>query len=165
MKFLIYSTSIVALLLVDRLTKFFVLNLSQPIEFGNWQIVLHRNYGAVFSLNFSPVVIFILTTVVLFFIIRLIYKNFALSFPRRRESIIVNQPKSILDSHFRGNDKIINWYKVSILFFILLAGLSNFWDRIFFTSVIDIITAPNGLTFNLADIYLVTGALLYIKNR
>ncbi|MEK7496811.1 MAG: signal peptidase II [Patescibacteria group bacterium] len=135
--FLIYFLGTIILLLIDRLTKFFVLNLAQPIEFGNWQIILHRNYGAVFGLNFPPVIIFILTTVVLFFIIGLIYKNI----------------------------KIKHWYKVSILFFILLAGLSNFWDRIFFTSVIDIITAPNGLTFNLADIYLITGALLYIKSR
>ena len=134
-RILIIITSII--LLIDQLSKIFVLNLvskSRIIIPKLLEIDIIKNYGVAFGLNNGNFKNIIITLIIIVIII-----NF-----------IKNQQKYIDKKMFIS------------LSLILGGGISNLIDRIFRGGVVDFIKVSTFPIFNIADISIVVGWILLI---
>lgn len=123
------------LFLIDRLSKFFFVNSPSCFkDFYLFQFNFAINKNIAFSLAIPQIIIFILIFGILVFLFYLLIDNFK-----------------------KNNKKF-----VFFLGMIIIGALSNLLDRVKFGGVVDFISVPYFTVFNLADIYITFGVLLWI---
>jgi len=134
-----FKTFILTFLLIvaDQVTKFQADKLiTEPIKIFDNYLVLTKieNPGIAFGLELPKVLLITITVVLIAVIIHLIYREINLK------------------------------HKISILASSLILGgaIGNLIDRVMAGSVIDFISIKYWPTFNLADIFIVTGVILVI---
>ena len=120
---------------LDRLTKYWSLSkLDETIEVipGLLELTFVPNTNFLFYWQFPKIAIFSSITVVLLLFLYLLLKEY-------------------INNH-HGH--------VSIMIIIIMAAFSNLLDRIKYGYVIDFISVPFWSVFNLADVYILCGALV-----
>lgn len=125
------------IIIIDQLLKFiaikFCSNTSIEIIPGILSITQIENTGIAFGLNEGNLKNIVITSVIILFMIRYLFTQ----------------------------KKFINTITLTTVDFIIAGGISNIIDRIFRGGVIDFIQISNFPIFNLADICIVVGCILF----
>lgn len=123
-------------LLLDQITKYLIINKSFNILPNILKLSYLENTGIAFSMNLNNILTIIISILLIIFFLIILNKNY--------------NKKSIIE-------------KISLIF-IITGATSNLLDRIFRKYVIDFIEIKlfDFPSFNLADIYIVIGVLVFI---
>lgn len=154
-------------LLADRLLKFWANSGgSAPRLVGRWLgWQPFFNQGVAFSLPVPNGVTIVLTVVILGV---LIGKVWQLGKAARRETSVNRQPttaNSKVSSQSFPCLLLTDYCLLFIAYCLILTGaLSNFYDRIFYQHTVDYLLVFTGV-FNLADVMIVMGGILYLKSQ
>ena len=126
---------VISLIIIDQLSKIYIINnFNKSIGNEIIKIELAKNYGIAFGLNSGNSKNIIITIIVLMIVFIFIKNQF--------ERIDVKTGIAIS--------------------MIIGGGVSNLIDRIFRGYVVDFISVKNFSIFNLADIYIVIGWILFV---
>ncbi len=120
----------IVLLAIDRIVKYLFSLVSEPLGWDALNFGLNKNTNIFLNLNLGQSLSVIIMAIVLVFII-FVFRSFKDQSP----------------------------YFLLSAVFILVGGVSNLFDRLFFGYVIDYINLGRIIVFNLSDIFIVTGAL------
>ncbi len=137
-KFFFLNSILLTLFLIDRLSKYLVLNklpTSGVYFFSSTGFKIYKNTGISFGVKINPILIQILTIIIIFFLIYAIIKKCS--------------PK--------------NKWQYFFLSLILIGAISNLIDRFQYKYEIDFISLGKYFPiFNLSDLYISLGALIYV---
>ncbi|MFA6322842.1 MAG: signal peptidase II [Candidatus Buchananbacteria bacterium] len=137
--FLVFSLVLVTLFVADRAIKYYFLKNSDQIlgrDFFMRQLDFHlvKNPGLAFGLPFSQPWLLVLTAGVLI----------------------------VLVFFLVAAGKKSDWWLVGAYALIITGAVSNFIDRLRFNSVIDYIDIPWFTVFNLADVMISSGVVIFV---
>lgn len=134
-KKILLTGSLVAGFIIDRLTKLFFLktDYSKTIWPHNLSVQLHTNSDIVFGWLQISVIYYLFIFLIIFILFHLLWQE------------------------YRKN----NLFQIWIIGLIGIGALSNLLDRIKYGGVIDWLNVEWWSIFNLADVYIVGGALLW----